>query len=548
MDQEGVPSEFAGGPRDRIAIAKVMRHPEAVRTYLEETFAITGDAAHVAEVGERFAELAQIAMSFSEEERADLLAALAESLWILDPSLRHDLLADKILPEARTSDALSAVVRQMDVDEVCRMFVDGLSGGEVSKEGLARAVRNLALISTADREDVINAAGLAMSRAGFDQALVSEIQTMAAPSTLTVRSLPGGGREPAGSVETIFRLLDLAPGQEARLEPDDHSLAMLKDEARAGISDGDVISALVSLATMDIREAQFASTMSMIEDSLGLLVARGEIDVAADAAYALLAASERPELSHAQRTRLAHAIERFARPADVRMLADALRLFQPGEPEYEGARRLLDSLGALALQPLLEALADEPDMAARKALVDLLSQRASQHISELGEYVTDPRWYFVRNVVSILGATRSSATIMYLERTLRHADPRVRRETIRALANIADRIATQMLIAGLADDEAQNVQLAARYLGARHDLAAASALETVAKGEGRGNRENGPRVEAIEALGRLGATQSMRTLESLAGNRAFLGAARARELRTAAESAIAAIRAKGGAQ
>jgi len=206
------------------------------------------------------------------------------------------------------------------------------------------------------------------------------------------------------------------------------------------------------------------------------------------------------------------------------------------------------ALGTQAINPLLEYLAEETNMAVRKSLVDLLSQMAIHYVADLGSHVTDPRWYFVRNVVSILGSTRSSAVLIYLERTLRYPDPRVRRETIRSLAGINDRIALEMLIAALSDDDAQNVQLAARYLGQLGVRAAVPTLEWVARGDGRGNRDMGPRVEAIEALGRLGATEAMPTLEALAGRRTIIGAAKTRELRAAAEGAIAVIKAGGGAR
>jgi HEAT repeat protein len=152
----------------------------------------------------------------------------------------------------------------------------------------------------------------------------------------------------------------------------------------------------------------------------------------------------------------------------------------------------------------------------------------------------------VRNVVAILGSTKSPTIIGAMERTLRHSEPRVRRETIRALSMVQDRMAIEMLIAALGDEDAHNVQLAARYLGLRGMRNAVPALEAVAKGEGRGNRDNGPRVEAIEALGRMGATEALPTLQTLARKRAIIGAARAKELRTAATSAIAAMKAKGG--
>jgi len=102
----------------------------------------------------------------------------------------------------------------------------------------------------------------------------------------------------------------------------------------------------------------------------------------------------------------------------------------------------------------------------------------------------------------------------------------------------------QLLVTALADDDAQNVQLAARYLGASGEPSAVDPLEQVARGDGRGNRSVGPRVEAIEALGRLGASSSLPALQSLTVRRGLLGG-RNREVRAAAESAIARIRATG---
>jgi HEAT repeat protein len=199
-------------------------------------------------------------------------------------------------------------------------------------------------------------------------------------------------------------------------------------------------------------------------------------------------------------------------------------------------------------RPLLENLADEPDMVVRKSLVDILSALARNDLAQLGACVTDSRWYFVRNVVAILASTKSPAVLTYLERTLRYPDARVRRETIRGLSVIQDRRSNEMLVASLSDADMQNVQLAARYLGEFGDLGAVSALETVVRGEGQGNRETAPRVEAVEALGRLGATHALPLLESLAGRRTLMGGGRGKELRVAANAAVEAIKKKGAAR
>ncbi|MDP2234519.1 MAG: HEAT repeat domain-containing protein, partial [Actinomycetota bacterium] len=226
---------------------------------------------------------------------------------------------------------------------------------------------------------------------------------------------------------------------------------------------------------------------------------------------------------------------------EMRSVHKAMRLYRKGSPEHSACLRLLGVLGTLAIDPLLEVLADEPDMSVRKSLVELISTIADTHIEEVGNRVTDSRWYVVRNVVSILGATRRAEALPFLGRTVRHSDARVRRETIRALAGVSDALVAPMLISALDDADGQNVQLAARYLGRLRAPGAISALERVALGEGKGNRDQGPRIEAIEALGSIGSAEAIPTLTSLTARKRRLGSGRNRGLAPAAESALAAI-------
>lgn len=539
---------YGGRARDQLSVVRFLGDKMAVAEYLTETYVGDGANPDIIAAGERFAELAEIAYESAEgADRAAVMQALGHAFDALDPELKKSLLTDQVLSEARTNEALASVVRQMDIDSVCSALVAQIETDAASREGLARAIRNLALISMSDRGEVMTAAGAAMRSAGMDEDSVSEVLERSSPSRLMIREQAGRTAQAEQPAEAIFRLIDMAPTVDRATDTtDDPEIEMLRDEARRGVTDGDVIMTLVSLVALDPGDTHFASTMSMLEDSLDVLISRGEIDIAADAADALTTTAENPALSRQQQTRLRKAVRRFAKADDIRAVAHALHIYSADSVENRAARRLLAALGPVAIEPLLEQLADEPDMSARKMLVDLLSETASGHISELGAHVTDPRWYVVRNVVSVLGSTKSSAALPYLERTVRYPEPRVRREVIRALSQIKDRMADDLLVAALSDEDAQNVQLAARYLGSAKVRTAIPFLEQVARGEGRGNRTNGPRVEAIEALGRLGATESLQTLESIAGRRAIIGASRVRELRVAAESAIARISASKG--
>lgn len=537
---------IGGRPRDERLLVRVISEPGTISAYLRET--LTGRGVDPAEAVRqlKISEMARVIAKAEPGQRAALFRAVADAIGDLDPAARRALLTERLLPEARGDEHIASIVRHMDIDEMCRWLVENVAEDQVSVEGLARAIRNLALISLAERDAVFNAAGAAMRSAGLAEETVDGVLETVSPSRLEVRERPASGEDEDQPADSILQLVNMAPGSVTHRFEQDSEFLGIQDEARSGITDGDVVVSLVTLASVDAHGVNFGSLMSLLDDMLELSVERGDYDVAAYAAQSLGATLGDSKLAPERVARIRAALAKLTSPRELERVTKAMRVYPPDSAEYAACRRLIDALGREALEPMLNVLADEPDMTARKALVDMISVSASDLIADLGSHVEDPRWYFVRNVVAILGRTKDPAILPYLNRTLRHSDERVRRETIRALAGVQDRLSVEMLIAALSDSDGQNVQLAARYLGVLGERSAETALGQVALGEGRGNRDTGARVEAIEALGRLGSAGALSLLEDIAGKRSVIRAARARELRTAAEHAIAAIRSAGG--
>jgi hypothetical protein len=493
----------------------------------------------------RIASLAHVAYGELAEEQPALFRSIAESLLSLDPDVRRDVLVERLLPDARLDEAIAGVLRQFELGELCSALAEGISPDPVSRDGVSRAIKNLAVISLRPKEEVLGAAEMALREAGEDETTVATILENAAPSQLSMTPDTADQARGAESVESVIRLVDLAP---VASEAADEGVIGVRGEVAAGVSDGDIMLSVVTLIGVERRPEMFAALMAIVEDGLGLLLEWGEYDDAADAAGAFAALMSDETLDESQRERVHSALTSMAGPHHMRQLAAALRRHGSGTSEYDACLRLMTTLGENTIAPLLEVLADEPDMTARKVLIDVISAMAPSHIDALGEKIGDPRWYFVRNVVALLGATRRPEAVQYLARTLRHPDTRVRRETIRAVAGIRDSLAEEMLVASLGDADAQNVGLAARLLGTQGSRGAYAALASVARGEGRGNRELGARIEAIEALGRLGAPEAEAVLSSIVNQRGSIWGGRTRELRTAAEAALAEIRrdASGG--
>jgi HEAT repeat protein len=542
-DRIGVLLATARDPRSEghRVLVRVLLDAEVINGYVTSVFQRAAVSPADTEPGDVLASIARAIGTLEDEERRTALRAVADATRGLPAGRLRSRSIERILAAARTDRAVAAFVRQVGIDDMCRALTEGLDEDDISVEGLARAIRNLTQITLSARDEVSHAAGVAMRESGMPEQTVSAVLGSAAPS----RIVAAGHEAEAvgGALDSVLRLVDLAsatPGDAA----DDPGIAPLRDEAQRGFRDSDVIGALVTLAVLTLGTPAFDDSVSALEGGLGLLLERGEFEVAAEAAETLLQAAR--TATPQESARLAGAVQRLADVREMRALHRAMHVYDRDTAEYQACERLLVTLGDLAIEPLLEMLADEPDMALRKSMVDLISAVAVGHIEEVGQRITDARWYFVRNVVSILGSTRHSRALPYLDRTLRHADARVRRETIRAVAGVSDQRVTGLLVVALNDVDPGNVQLASRYLGKLRHTESIPGLLAVARGEGAGNREYAPRAEAIEALGLIGSPEALQELTALAGRRRLGGGQRSKDLAAVAAAAVNAIEAASG--
>ena len=524
-------------PQERRIVVRFIHDPKLVARFLSEMAGQPGSDGAVAWLSERIAAMAHVAAEELAEDAPAISRSVAESVLGLDAAARRRLVMERLLPDARLDDSLADVIRQMDVREVLDVIAEGLGRGEGARDDILRAIRNLAALTSDDRESVASKARAALIAAGASESDAAALVEAALPTQLRQNTdAQAGDSRIAAEIEriaeTMWRSVEIGPDE----------IASLREEANAGLTDGDVIFSLVTLLASERRPEHFDRLMESVEDGLGMLVDWGEYDAAATSAAALDALTRAEDLAAAERDRVAHALVGMATSVRLQKVAAAMRVFRAGSPEHAACRRLLGVLGEHAISPLLEVLARESDMSARKQIIDIISGVAAQHVGVLGRRVNDPQWFVVRNVVSILGATRDPAALAYLPGPLRHADTRVRRETIRALATIRDRRSVELLAAALNDADPQNVQLAARHLGSLGAVDAVDALAAVATGDSRASREATPRIEAIEALGEIGGPRAESLLADIASRRARLGGGRSREVRAAAEAALARLR------
>ncbi|MBN2026958.1 MAG: HEAT repeat domain-containing protein [Actinobacteria bacterium] len=184
-----------------------------------------------------------------------------------------------------------------------------------------------------------------------------------------------------------------------------------------------------------------------------------------------------------------------------------------GNPQaVEALKRYMAALGEKGLAAMVEALGAEEDMSVRKYIVDVLTAMCRDRVSLLGAYVDDPRWYLVRNVVSIMARFHDPETIPYLRRTFFHPNPKVRSETIRALGLTGGYGASELLMQGLQDPDERMRILCIRWLGRLEEVRAVSHLIMMLEDKEPGGESMDVKKEILLSLGEIKAPESYEVL------------------------------------
>ncbi len=129
------------------------------------------------------------------------------------------------------------------------------------------------------------------------------------------------------------------------------------------------------------------------------------------------------------------AIRQLLLATDFGLVTD-LFLSGPERDDAEATLSLLSRFGAQAVAPLLDRLLNEPEAARRRALIKTISRLGAPAVPAILEKMGHPKWYFVRNLCTVLGDIGDRRAVPGLMRAASHSDARVKREAILAVGRI----------------------------------------------------------------------------------------------------------------
>ena len=201
-----------------------------------------------------------------------------------------------------------------------------------------------------------------------------------------------------------------------------------------------------------------------------------------------------------------------------------------------------------SVQPLIQVLKESDDILVRKVTFDALEyigkDAIKSLINDLERY--DP-WHMYRNIISILAEIGNRSIIQSISRFINHANPEVRRETVKALGRIRTSESVSLLVEGLKDRDDQVVRECCLALGRIGDISTSPALLEIIKPPRsmRYKRSYPPFVQAaaVWALGQVGDYSSVPEISRILRRRRWLSVRRSRysEVRQEAARALASI-------
>ncbi len=244
------------------------------------------------------------------------------------------------------------------------------------------------------------------------------------------------------------------------------------------------------------------------------------------------------------RPRMTEALRKSISKTAIVSAIGEMRKLHKDSPEYQTIYSYLSCMERETTQALLELLAEENDRTVRLTLLDLVKEFGKNQIALLGEYLSDGRWYFVRNIVNILGETGTDQAIAFLRKAADHENVRIRQEVIKGLLAIGGKKAAAVLAKFLRDKDADVQITAVRAfadfpgIGAEESIPLATFLE----GRELNKKDQELTLEAIKALGKIGGRSALDPLQGFTRIRWWRSRKLQKELKDAAVQAMEEIK------
>jgi HEAT repeat protein len=173
----------------------------------------------------------------------------------------------------------------------------------------------------------------------------------------------------------------------------------------------------------------------------------------------------------------------------------------------EDLRELLQILGLPSLAGICDLLGRVEKLKMRKVIVEVLVELGRDKPQVFAPFLSDPRWYLVRNLVLVLSLLETPAALEMIVGLITHKEQRIRKEVLGFLERSPDAKAKTYILKYLRD-ESSALRIRALQILARERLpfALKPALALTAAEDFKG-KDLAEKKATFEAIGELGGDQ-----------------------------------------
>lgn len=186
----------------------------------------------------------------------------------------------------------------------------------------------------------------------------------------------------------------------------------------------DQLATLGTLALSTAVDGRYHATLAVVE---------GLVSLAANEA-----------LTAERRKRIQAAVDRLPAAEIVALLTGGYGDYA-ATPTERDVSRLITALGERAIENLFDRLREATDRSERRAIVTLLKNQGDSILPRVAARLRDPAWYFVRNLLHLLGLFHAEESARLVIPLLRHTDLRVVKEALTTLSRIGSRQTTPFI-------------------------------------------------------------------------------------------------------
>jgi len=247
-----------------------------------------------------------------------------------------------------------------------------------------------------------------------------------------------------------------------------------------------------------------------IESIFRLHVNAGEFDDARELVERLQQIAERSPHT-TSRDALQQSLLSLAAPDTVGDLVTFLQT-APAE-KIPSIENLIKALGAPVRRNLLVALAEEENRSRRRRLFDFIASLGPSMIPDIVGFLSDARWYVVRNMIVLLRAMHDRSSLPQLRELAHHRDLRVKFEALKSLFALEPESSAALLDEVLSDPDPKVVDTATTLVGSYGIKEGVGPLLRILKGNDVLGARRSLRLKALRSLGELGDPRALGDLQ-----------------------------------